>query len=116
MEQCLPSVLSVSANGEVRTIENECDLEGNLADAYRWPFAGGALTAHLKSDTTTGDSIGVTYCSNGPPAARVSVLSANGDVISSIIDLQATAQSMIHDCAITSSAVGDGDGYVLILD
>lgn len=48
MEQCLPSELQVGADASVRTVGAGRSFDGALLDVARHPFAGGALTAHLK--------------------------------------------------------------------
>ena len=119
MEQCLPSVIRLGRDGRLVTEQAECDLDGCLVDIQRFPLSRGALTAHFKTDA--GGSVGVTYCASGTPGVRVDVLHSNGVIgASSLIEFAGGAQTMVHDCAITSPAPAGGDeacaGYVLILD
>ena len=125
MEQCLPTELSVARSGEVQTVRAMQDFEGRLLDRERFPFAGGALTAHFKVDPVTRESIGVTYCSNGPPGAKIEKFDESGNLCtpSTFVPLNGPAQTMIHDCAITQARNGPantgapcGGGYVVILD
>lgn len=105
MEQCLPSELQVRRDGSVTTIGSGIDFDGKLRSLARHPFAGGALTAHLKYDADTGERIGVTYPSNGDPGARVTTFSADGSLSSDVmVPTLSPAQTMIHDCAITPTA------------
>ena len=118
MEQCLPSELQLCADGTLRTLRAGVSFEGSLIDFARHPFAGGALTAHLKKDPASGEQIGVTYPSNGAPGARVTTFGPDGHLASDVmVALQSPVQSMIHDCAITCPVSGgSGGGYTLLLD
>jgi len=58
MEQCLPAELRVETDGTVTTIAAGFDFDGQLKDLARHPFAGGALTAHMKVDAGTGERSG----------------------------------------------------------
>ena len=110
MEQCLPSELQVRADGSVVTLGAGVSFDGALIDLVRHPFAGGALTAHLKIDPATRERIGVTYPSNGAPGARITTLAPDGSLSSDVmVPLANEVQPMIHDCAITPS-------YTLLLD
>lgn len=105
MEQCLPSELEVRRDGSIATLHAGVDFGGRLADFSRHPFAGGALTAHLKTDAVTGERIGVTYPSAGAPGARVTTFGSDGALASdAMVPLRGEAQPMIHDCAITGAA------------
>ena len=102
MEQCLPSELQVRSDASVVTLGAGRSFDGQLLDLARHPFAGGALTAHLKTDPATQKKVGVTYPSNGQPGARVTTLGADGALESDcMVPLASDVQSMIHDCAIT---------------
>lgn len=121
MEQCLPSELQLFANGTLRTLRAGVSFDGALTDFGRHPFAGGALTAHLKVDSGTGERVGVSYPSNGDPGARVTTFAADGALASDVmVPLRSPVQSMIHDCAITCAAsaasAGGRRGYTLLLD
>jgi hypothetical protein len=83
----------------------------------------------LQVDPFTHEAIGVTYCTSGPPAARIDRFDANGRPSAPVIlPLAGEAACMIHDCAITasqhahsseSSSTGIGQaaaGYVVVLD
>ena len=80
MEQHLPTEISVDKNGVFRTVEGATSLNGALMDWGAFPFSGGALTAHLKTDPISKEAIGVSYASAGQPSARVSTLSGDGIV------------------------------------
>jgi carotenoid cleavage dioxygenase-like enzyme len=110
MEQCLPSELQVRSDASVTTVGAGLSFDGQLVDLARHPFAGGALTAHLKTDPATNEKVGVTYPSSGNPGARVTTIGADGALASDVmVPLQSSVQSMIHDCAITPQ-------YALLLD
>ena len=117
MEQHLPTEISVDKNGVLRTVEGATSLNGALMDWGAFPFSGGALTAHLKTDPISKEAIGVSYASAGQPSARVSTLSGDGTVQRTLaVPLRdASAQVMIHDTAITCSP-SSGGGWVVILD
>jgi hypothetical protein len=94
----------------------------------------------LQVDPFTHEAIGVTYCTSGPPAARIDRFDANGRPFTPVVlPLAGEAACMIHDCAITASrrahssdaspagrgqaaaaaaaaALPDGGGYVVVLD
>ena len=55
------------SDGSIVTLGAGRSFEGRLKDFARHPFAGGALTAHLKTDPATQEKVGVTYPSNGEP-------------------------------------------------
>ena len=118
MEQHLPTEISVDKNGVLRTVEGATSLNGALMDWGAFPFSGGALTAHLKTDPISKEAIGVSYASAGQPSARVSTLSGDGTVQRTLaVPLRdASAQVMIHDTAITCSPSSSGGGWVVILD
>jgi len=100
----------VRSDGSIVTLGAGRSFDGRLMDFARHPFAGGALTAHLKTDPTTKEKIGVTYPSNGEPGARVTTLGPDGFLSSDImVPLISDVQSMIHDCAITKQ-------YTVLLD
>ena len=102
MEQCLPSECQVRSDGSIVTLGAGRSFEGRLKDFARHPFAGGALTAHLKTDPATQEKVGVTYPSNGEPGARVTTIAPDGSLASDVmVPLISDVQSMIHDCAIT---------------
>ena len=110
MEQCLPSECQVRSDGSIVTLGAGRSFDGRLMDFARHPFAGGALTAHLKTDPATKEKIGVTYPSNGEPGARVTTIGPDGSLSSDImVPLIGDVQSMIHDCAITKK-------YTVLLD
>ena len=110
MEQCLPSEVQVRSDASVVTLGAGCSFDGQLVDLARHPFAGGALTAHLKKDPATSELIGVTYPSSGEPGARVTTICPDGSLASDVmVPLKSNVQSMIHDCAITPR-------YTLLLD
>ena len=44
-------------------------LGGALQGGWSHPFSGGALTAHLKIDPSTGEAVGLTYAANAEPWA-----------------------------------------------
>ncbi len=117
MEQCLPCEFRVSREAAVSTLKAEQDLDGALRDSKHFPFSGGALTAHLKTDPASGESIGVTYVSSGGPAAKVTTFGADGRLRRgcSLVRLPGGAQPMIHDCAITQPSAASS-GHVLLLD
>jgi len=133
MEQCLPCEFRVGRDATLTTVRPNHDFDGVMLDRARFPFAGGACTAHFKTDPRSGESIGVTYCSNGPPAARIDRFDSRGQPATPVIvPLPGDASCMIHDSAITdgSSRSGGGSGgggsggsagsssggYVLVLD
>jgi len=110
MEQCLPCEFRVARNGTVTTTQPQQDFGGRLLNPSRFPFSGGATTAHFKTDPTTREALGVAYCSFGPPAASIDRFDAQGNPASPVIvPLAGDASCMIHDAAITR-------GYVFILD
>ena len=61
MEQCLPSELQVAADASVSTLGAGRSFGERLLDLARHPFAGGALTAHLKTDPATREKVGVAH-------------------------------------------------------
>ena len=90
------------SDGSIVTLGAGRSFEGRLKDFARHPFAGGALTAHLKTDPATQEKVGVTYPSNGEPGARVTTIAPDGSLASDVmVPLISDVQSMIHDCAIT---------------
>jgi len=110
MEQSLPAELRVYADGTVRTSTAGVDFDGGLRDLSRFPFSGGALTAHLKLDPASGERVGVTYPSSGSPSARVTTFGEDGTLSSDVyVPTESPVQTMIHDCAITPA-------FALLLD
>ena len=98
------------SDGSIVTLGAGRSFEGRLKDFARHPFAGGALTAHLKIDPATQEKVGVTYPSNGEPGARVTTIAPDGSLASDVmVPLISDVQSMIHDCAITRR-------YTVLLD
>ena len=85
----------------------------------------------MQVDPFTHEAIGVTYCTSGPPAARIDRFDANGRPFTPVIlPLAGEAACMIHDCAITASRRAHSSdaspteipgqaaaaGYVVVLD
>ena len=50
MEQCLPCEFTVAADATLTTTRASCNFDGILLDRLRFPFSGGATTAHFKVD------------------------------------------------------------------
>ena len=80
-----PSPNQVRSDGSIVTLGAGRSFEGRLKDFARHPFAGGALTAHLKTDPATQEKVGVTYPSNGEPGARVTTIAPDGSLASDVM-------------------------------
>jgi carotenoid cleavage dioxygenase-like enzyme len=50
MEQCLPCEFTVATDATLTTTRASCDFDGIMLDRQRFPFSGGATTAHFKVD------------------------------------------------------------------
>lgn len=50
MEQCLPCEFTVAADATLTTTRASCDFDGIMLDRQRFPFSGGAISAHFKVD------------------------------------------------------------------
>ena len=103
MEQCRPSELEISQTGDIRTVKALSDLDGAIPFD---PITGGALSAHSRTDPTTGERISISYATGGPgqgpPTARHDVFGVDGRLTHSAT-ISLPAPIMIHDLAITKT-------------
>jgi len=105
MEQGLPSIISVSQDANIETVEGASNLDGAIPFE---PLTGGALAAHSKIDPKTGEMVSVTYVSGMSTHARHDVWNSEGRLTHSA-EVPLPSGVMIHDLAITPK-------YSLILD
>eukprot|EP00960_Hanusia_phi_P055048 762852-Hanusia_phi.AAC.6 len=76
MEQGLPSIISVSQDANIETVEGASNLDGAIPFE---PLTGGALAAHSKIDPKTGEMVSVTYVSGMSTHARHDVWNSEGE-------------------------------------
>jgi carotenoid cleavage dioxygenase-like enzyme len=105
MEQCPPSEIQVGKDGSIRTIANNCRLEGGVPDA---PISGGTMSAHGRTCPRTGERSHVSYTSASAPYIRVDTFD-DGWKFQKSVAVNVACPTMLHDCALS-------DKYIVIFD
>ena len=110
------ALLTAAARTQFVTTRSRA-FEKQLVDLSRYPFSGGALTAHLHTDPASGEAVGVSYPSLGEPSVLIHTFPPGGAPPTvAPVKLQGELQSMVHDCALTSAEGSAHGGYAVILD
>lgn len=105
MEQSLPSAMSVSKSGKMKTIDSYLRLDGAIPRA---PITGGNFGAHGRTCSITGERVHVSYSSASKPYVRINTFSENWTPTSTI-GVDVPTPVMIHDLALTEK-------YVVVFD
>ena len=106
MEQCPPTEIEITRDGQVKTIEACASLDGAIDRSA--PISGGALSAHGRTCPWTGDRIHVSYRSDAKPFLRVDTF-ASGWSLKESKGIDIPAPIFLHDSVITKN-------YVVIMD
>lgn len=106
MEQCPPTEIEITKNGQIKTVEACTTLNGTIDTST--PITGGSLSAHGRTCPATGDRVHVSYRSDEKPYLRMDVFGLGWDLKESRgIDIPTPI--FLHDSVMT-------ENYVVVMD
>jgi len=107
MEQCPPTEIEVTQNGEIRTVQSNIDLDGAIDTSL--PITGGSMSAHGRTCPETGNRIHISYRSDTKPYLRMDTFAKEGWKLKETRGIDIPTPIFLHDSCIT-------ENYAVVMD